>query len=108
MQYVPRVGFTSLNFAFITADDDSTPVYQYMGPQLGVQKAVTLTLSNGEIQPISPPQANSSWELNFHAPAITCQAVDASLQQEITNNIFDAMNAFYALGPCDIYYGYIS
>ncbi|KUL85145.1 hypothetical protein ZTR_06230 [Talaromyces verruculosus] len=108
MQYVPRVDFTSLNFAFITAaEDDSSPVYQYMGPQLGVQKAVTLTLTDGEIQPISPLQANSSWELNFHAPAITCQAVDANLQQEITDNIFDAINAFYALGPCDISYGYV-
>ncbi|KAI7975114.1 hypothetical protein EIK77_002137 [Talaromyces pinophilus] len=108
MQYVPRVDFTSLNFAFITADEVLTPVYLYIGPQLGVQKAVTLTLTDGEIQPISPPKANSSWELNFHAPAINCQAVDASLQEEITDNIFDAINAFPALVPCGISYGYIS
>lgn len=108
MQYVPRVDFTSLDFAFITADDASTPVYQYRGPRMGVQKAVTSTLTDGEIQPISPPKANSSWELDFHAPAITCQAVNASLQQEITDNIFDAINAFNASGPCGISYGYIS
>jgi hypothetical protein len=107
MQYVPQVDFTSMNFAFLAASETLMPVYNYLGPQQGVQKAVTLALTNGEIQPISPPRTNSSWELNFNAPAITCQAVNASLQQEITDNIFDAINASYP-DVCGISYGYIS
>lgn len=109
MQYVPQVDFTSLNFALVATDDAATPALIYQGPQVAVQKAVILALTDGEIQPISPPNTNSSWELDFHAPAITCQAVNASLQQEITENIFDAINASYpASESCGVTYGYIS
>ncbi|OKL59585.1 hypothetical protein UA08_05353 [Talaromyces atroroseus] len=109
MQLVPRVDFTSMNFAFLAAGEASSPVYNYLGPQYGVRKAVTLALTDGEIQPISPPQANSSWVLKFNGPAINCQPVNATLHQEITDNIFDTINASYRNStPCGISYGYIS
>lgn len=106
MQLVPRVDFTSMNFAFISAIDGISPSYNYEGPRNGVQKTVTLALTDGAIQPISPPQANATWELNFHGPALTCQAVNASFHQQVVDNIYESMQTWDP--ACGISYAYIS
>lgn len=106
MQLVPRVDFTSMNFSFISVYAGAAPSYSYEGPRNGVQKTVTLALTNGAIQPSSPPQANATWELSFHGPALTCQAVNASFHQEVLDNIYESMQAWYP--ACGISYAYIS
>lgn len=65
MQLVTGVDFTSMKFAFISAIDRASPFYNYEGPWNGVQ-IVTLALTDGAIQPISPPQANVTWKLNLY------------------------------------------
>jgi hypothetical protein len=66
-----------MNFTHLPFGLSPAPSFHYIGPQLGVQKAATLALTNGEIQPTSQPQANISWKLNFNGPAMAYQLVNA-------------------------------
>ncbi|OJJ81912.1 uncharacterized protein ASPGLDRAFT_603017 [Aspergillus glaucus CBS 516.65] len=80
---VPCVDFTSLNFPWMTVfpDDDSYTIY--IGPLDAVKKVVPATTAEGKILPIQAPSTNSSWTLNFHDPALSCEVVDEGLQNDI-------------------------
>lgn len=71
-------------------DDDANTIY--LGPLDAVNKVVTAITAEGEILPIQAPSTNPSWTLNFHGPALSCEMVDEELQNDIMQNIRDAVN----------------
>ncbi|KAI1326442.1 hypothetical protein F5Y16DRAFT_228779 [Xylariaceae sp. FL0255] len=101
---VPRVDFTSLNFANIQEVQSTSLSAYYAGPQLDVQQIVKASATASQILPIPPSNANSSWALHFHAPALSCQMVNTTLLGEIKANIYDAVRA----ESCQNSYGYLS
>jgi hypothetical protein len=101
---IPRVDFTSLNFANLAPVLGSSPAFTYTGPQYPVQRVVAATTTEGEILPISAPYANSSWLLNFHGPALNCNPVTSSLYSDIIQNVLVTMET----NECFPSYGYIS
>lgn len=106
--HVPRVDFTSLNFPWMTVfpDDDSYTIY--ISPLDAVKKVVTATTAEGKILPIQAPSTNSSWTLNFHDPALSCEVVDEGLQNDIMQNIRDAVNQLISHTIAKTSYGYNS
>ncbi|KAI0459027.1 hypothetical protein F5B21DRAFT_511806 [Xylaria acuta] len=104
LQRVPRIDFTSMNFANAQAINGLSPWHFYDSPQFDVQRVVTASATASQILPITPPHANSSWLLNFHAPALSCQTVGDTLLGEVRGNILDAMVA----DNCTHSYGYLS
>lgn len=83
----PRVDFTSMNFASIfwtfnditrALNDKEWQTFEmtYRKPQFPVQKSVQGSLYSGSILPIAAPGPNSTWSMNFHGPALSCNALD--------------------------------
>ncbi|KAI0109128.1 hypothetical protein GGR51DRAFT_512826 [Nemania sp. FL0031] len=103
-QRVPKIDFTSMNFANAQSMQGQSPWHFYDSPQFDVQRVVTASATASQILPISPPSANSSWLLGFNAPALSCQTVSDSLVEEVRTNILDAMVA----EGCTHSYGYLS
>ncbi|KAI1368856.1 hypothetical protein F5Y08DRAFT_353440 [Xylaria arbuscula] len=123
LQRVPRIDFKSTNFASIdiasipspensghnSSEEEVSPMtrftteYNYAGPQDEVQRVVLASLTASQVLPIPPPHPNSTWTLNFHAPALSCDQVSGTLYQEIWENIFDAT---FAESPSE--FGYFS
>ncbi|KAI3324275.1 hypothetical protein HD806DRAFT_543655 [Xylariaceae sp. AK1471] len=104
LQRVPRIDFTSTNFANAQGMVGSSPWHFYDSPQFDVQRVVTASATASQILPIAPPHANSSWLLKFHAPALSCQTVGDTFLGEVRGNILDAMVA----DNCVHSYGYLS
>lgn len=103
-QRVPKIDFTSMNFANAQTIIGLSPWFFYDSPQFDVQRVVTASATASQILPISPPHANSSWLLGFHAPALSCQTVDDLFVEAVRANILDAM----AAEDCAQFYGYLS
>ncbi|KAI1112877.1 hypothetical protein F5Y14DRAFT_240106 [Nemania sp. NC0429] len=101
---VPRTDFTSLNFAIIQQQIGLSPSAGYGGSRFDVQRMAVASTTSSQILPIPPPYTNSSWVLNFAAPALSCQNVSGSLFEEIRGNIKDALTA----ENCTTSYGYLS
>lgn len=93
METVPRVDFTSLNFATMARTGELIePTYAYSGPQFEVQRAVTASVTEAQILGITPPYLNSSWTLAFDGPALSCSIVNSTMNNTISENIYAAMN----------------
>jgi hypothetical protein len=88
MMRVPMIDFKSLNFANIPGSEmNMEGNFAYSNPQIFVQQVVTATTSAGQILNITAPFSNSSWNLDFYGPALSCGPAEAILRQKITNQV---------------------
>ncbi|KAM0246589.1 hypothetical protein ACHAQJ_010172 [Trichoderma viride] len=90
---VPRVDFTSLNFANVQGQQGLSPVFQYSNPQYSVLQSVAGSTTGGHILPISSPHENATWLLEFPGPALSCDSINegSTLYDNIKKNILTAM-----------------
>ncbi|KAF2964611.1 hypothetical protein GQX73_g8969 [Xylaria multiplex] len=95
---VPNVDFANLRyvdymprgFGYSYKDNilnETFTTYEYIGPSTIVQKVANLVAEGGSILPITPPAANSSWQLDFHGPSLSCYPLDWETRLEIECNI---------------------
>lgn len=109
MTQVPALSFTSLSFS---ADMHSTgagadtdkyqEIYSYNGPSQALKRVATAVLVEGAILPITPPSPNSTWELDFYGPALSCSNVtDSSILSNISSSSFNDTS-------CAEPYGYLA
>jgi len=100
MTRVPRVDFTSLNFANVQG---GVANFAYTNPRFAVDKVVAATAAQGSILSIPPQYPNSSWSLDFAGPSIVCTEVQGSALNDIQKNI----QAAIATGNCSTSFAYI-
>ncbi|PKK42204.1 hypothetical protein CI102_14753 [Trichoderma harzianum] len=109
---VPRIDFTSLNFANIPTQEGAALAWEYSNPQYSVLEAVAASITEGHILPIPSPHQNATWLLEFPGPALSCQSIEmgSTLYNSITNNILTAMvaDASPTDGLCIRSFGYVS
>jgi hypothetical protein len=113
MMRVPMIDFKSLNFANIPGSVmDKEANFAYSNPQIFVQQVVTATTSAGQILNITAPFSNSSWNLDFYGPALSCGPAEAVLRQNIADQVLAATNPWYGDSTCGsgdlLNYGYLS
>ncbi|GMG01775.1 unnamed protein product [Aspergillus oryzae] len=98
LKHIPRVDFTSANFAsFISslAINPRGPNFWstlYNSHTAETQRVVNSVATQGTILPIDPPAVNSSWSVGFYRPAIVCDKVNQALATHITQNVAQAIN----------------
>ena len=102
---VPNIGFLNLNYVGSMNPPDFSGVsgspmnlsvsYSYTGPSRDVVDIVQAVSASGRIQSIDPPRANTSWELDFHGPALQCANVTAPARLEVLWNIANASGLNY-------------
>ncbi|CAG8211824.1 unnamed protein product [Penicillium olsonii] len=90
---VPRVDFTSTNFADLTSvfAQDSGWMSIYRSPTAETRRIMKSVAAQGSILPIDPPAVNSSWSLSFHGPGLLCDDVDDAIGAYITENVAQVM-----------------
>ena len=81
----PIIDFTSMNLANIPVTGQDR--YQFSGPQFEVQRLVMASMAGGQILPISPAFANSSWSRQFYGPVVKCDQVSPDLLADIVENM---------------------
>ena len=113
IERVPRVDFTSLNFANLPEQQGVLETFSYSNPQYSVIQAVAGSTAGGNILPIPSQHQNATWLLEFPGPALSCESLDKSLAlySNISNNILTAMVAGgnqNDLGTCQRNFRYIS
>ena len=104
LRRVPTLGLDSLNFlsdmqSFGNAQYfsfDSTPQqkgeYLYQGPSRPIENVALNVGTNGKIMSITPPNLNSTWELDFHGPGIQCSNLEGQARQDVLENVAKATN----------------
>ncbi|KAJ5494704.1 hypothetical protein N7463_010791 [Penicillium fimorum] len=102
LKRIPRVDFTSANFASLTSlvIPDATHINWttgYGGPSSETQRVVNSVAAQGTILQIEPPAANSSWSVKFYGPTIVCDKVNQTLATYITQNVAQAINSSIAI-----------
>lgn len=105
--HVPQADFNSLKL--ISPGEmmghSFDPAMVYNGPDQIVQRIAQAVASSGSILPITPPGANTSWQLNFPGPYIKCNDVNATLKNGMQQNILlPYRNGSY----CQNYFNYLS
>lgn len=95
-QTVPNVDFTSLNYLagmppsaniWYDSEDEGYSEYFYNGPSIEVQKIAAAVAAWGDILPIQPPAANSSWTLDFYGPSLSCESMEDTFRNDVEKNI---------------------
>ncbi|KAI0411708.1 hypothetical protein F5X98DRAFT_356691 [Xylaria grammica] len=94
LETVPNFDFSSLRYAASLPQGPVNPGreigYAYSGPSAEVQNVANAVASGGTILSITPPAANSSWELDFYGPSLNCHAVnDDSARLRIESTLAD-------------------
>lgn len=67
----------------ITFDKPNYPRLLFAGPRTVIQRLVTATATEGIILPISPPFANSSYQLQIDGPAVRCKRAPSDIETVI-------------------------
>ncbi|EAW10139.1 uncharacterized protein ACLA_046040 [Aspergillus clavatus NRRL 1] len=105
LKRIPRVDFTSANFANFASIITTGPTGQnvwlsmYRSPTPETQRVVNSVATQGAILPIEPPAVNSSWSVELYGPAIVCDKVNQALTTQITQNVIQAINGSQRLEP---------
>ncbi|KAF2729849.1 hypothetical protein EJ04DRAFT_58628 [Polyplosphaeria fusca] len=68
---IPQLNFTTLDFTNTLLNYGSSQFF-YNGPSQAIQAVAAAVSAGGAILPIRPPSVNSSWETEFHGPALKC------------------------------------
>ncbi|KAF7543124.1 hypothetical protein G7Z17_g10997 [Cylindrodendrum hubeiense] len=116
---VPQIDFTSMNFASLSwtysdlyramdRTEWQTTELIYDKPQYAVQKAVQGSLISNEILSISAPSTNSSWNLDFHGPALKCTALTDDSKQGLRTRIFTQYAEAWSYGALGGWMSYLS
>ncbi|KAJ2987773.1 hypothetical protein NUW58_g4324 [Xylaria curta] len=82
---MPRVGTTPVDMA--DGSHDVWYKYGYNGPSTEVQKVANAVAVGGTILPIAPPAANSSWQLDFYGPSISCRLMNNDTRIQVESHI---------------------
>ncbi|KAI1303410.1 hypothetical protein F5Y03DRAFT_359332 [Xylaria venustula] len=61
--------------------------YSYNGPSSEVQKVANAVADSGNILPITPPTANSSWQLGFYGLSLNCHLMDDDSRLQAESDI---------------------
>lgn len=101
MAGVPRVDFTSLNFANVQSGDHGP--FAYTNPKFAVDKVVAATAAQGSLLSIPSQWPNSSWSLDFAGPSIECTELQGTALSDIQKNI----QAAVAINNCSMAFAYI-
>lgn len=91
---VPNLDFNTMEFlAPMILDETGTLTHteennqflgwKYMGPHQEVQRIASAVASGGNILPIEPPEANSTWEVQFDGPSIACDPFEGKARRKI-------------------------
>ena len=93
---VPNVEFSSLNLVAPMSDpifyEDGEELefdYIYAGPSLTVQRITDIVAAQGSILPITAPSVNSTWNLDFNGPFLSCNPVRSEFRQAVLANILN-------------------
>ncbi|KAI0971595.1 hypothetical protein F4678DRAFT_89997 [Xylaria arbuscula] len=112
---VPNFDFASLRYVagmpmYNYADESShgdVITYSYNGPSTEVQKVANAVADGGNILPITPPTANSSWQLEFYGPSLSCHLMDddtrLQAESEIAYSLWNETST-----NCYFPYGYLA
>lgn len=90
MTAVPQFDFSNLNLFNLGIIGDG--FFSYAGPSRLAQRIAAATAAQGEILPITPPNLNTSWSLEFWGPSIQCNNVSASQRMAILDNYGSYLN----------------
>ena len=82
--------------------------FRYAGPTAAVREVVNAVGSQGDILQISPPGLNSTWTLKFSGPNLSCTRIPQTAQQDIFDNIVQAMESQRSPYAYCKYYGYLA
>jgi hypothetical protein len=72
---------------------DSSGVYLYQGPSRSIENVALDVATTGDFLPFTPPDLNSTWELDFAGPALRCSALKGDKREAISVNIGTATGA---------------
>lgn len=88
---------------------NSTTSQIFLGPRTIVSRLSVATATLGEILPISPPFANSSYQVQFYGPTVTCGDANSSIAATIDNLVQEQMAALQngALEMVNFYFAFV-
>ncbi|KAI8950665.1 hypothetical protein F4801DRAFT_602078 [Xylaria longipes] len=116
----PNFDFASLRYVASMPMDGAKEVqdpvgvfntYLYNGPSAEVQKVANAVAYGGTVLPITPPAANSSWQLDFYGPSLICHPMDDNTRLQVESSIaywLWEQRQFDADGNCDFPKGYLT
>ncbi|KAI0905360.1 hypothetical protein F4823DRAFT_142929 [Ustulina deusta] len=94
LKTVPNFDFASLRyvagmpiFNYDGDDHGDLITYSYNGPSTEVQKIANAVADGGTTLPITPPTANSSWQLDFYGPSLSCHPMDDDSRRQAESEI---------------------
>lgn len=82
-----------------TECDNDLTNYLYNGPSDAVSKVVVATAAEGNIITVDAPAPNSSWSLEFLAPALRCDEVTGNTRRRIEESITDFTDRYCEQAP---------
>lgn len=77
---------------YITSDSIAKNFGEYLcqGPSRAIENVALAVGTNGNILPITPPDINSTWQLDFSGPAIQCANLQAQDRATVMQNVASA------------------
>ena len=79
---------------FMFPETEGSPgFFQYNRPSTVVSNIVAISAMLDPRLPVSPPESNSTWTLDFYGPSLSCSPVNATLHAAITKNALDMQNS---------------
>ncbi|KAI0528393.1 hypothetical protein GGR58DRAFT_509434 [Xylaria digitata] len=97
LKMVPNFDFASLRYVGdiriigAVSTGSQGPLYEecfYLGPNSEVQRVANAVAGSGTILiPITPPAANSSWQLDFYGPSLSCHPMDNYTRLQVESTI---------------------
>ncbi|KAI0410468.1 hypothetical protein F5X98DRAFT_359526 [Xylaria grammica] len=85
---VPNFDFASLRYVAGVPKTNKNTQYGYDSPSPVVLDIANAVAKAGEILPITPPVANSSWKLEFYGPSLACHPlINQTIRLETESHI---------------------
>jgi hypothetical protein len=85
--------FNKNEFAQLPSNGNNGATWtMFGGPRYKVSQIANAVASQGEILKFPAPSPNSSYELNFMAPALQCATVQGTIQETLLANVSQALN----------------
>jgi hypothetical protein len=97
---VPSVDLTNPNYVLMedyfgtgpTVGFEPFATYgtKYLGPSPEVKRIAVAVASEGTILPISPPELNSTWDMQFLGPSFQCNSLEGRRKEELMRHFLCA------------------
>lgn len=104
-----QAGFFYLSRPAYDEDSPDNTTVIFLGPRTNVPELSEATGATGKILPLSPPAANSSFNVQFSGPYVQCKEanqtvadmIDLAASRSMGNNdiVLEVYNAYYAYVP---------